>query len=82
MKRAENKASARRNITGAAIRRVRLAAVPKITQEDMVGRLARHGILVNQSQVAKIENGERPILDFELAAVAKALRVPVQAFFE
>ncbi|MFT3783705.1 MAG: helix-turn-helix transcriptional regulator [Nibricoccus sp.] len=82
MKRAENKASASRNITGAAIRRVRLAAVPKITQEDMVGRLARHGILVNQSQVAKIENGERPVLDFELAAVAKALRVPVQAFFE
>jgi len=59
-----------------------MATAPKITQEDMVGRLARQGIQVNQSQVAKIESGDRPILDYELAAIAKALKVPVQAFFD
>jgi transcriptional regulator with XRE-family HTH domain len=68
----------RRNITGAAIQRIRMAADPKITQDDLVGRLARHGVQVNQSQVAKIESGERPVLDYELAAIAKALRVSVQ----
>jgi transcriptional regulator with XRE-family HTH domain len=82
VKRAVKKANSSRNITGAAIRRIRLLASPKVTQEDMVGRLARLDIQINQSQVAKIENGERPVLDYELAAFAKALRVPVQTFFE
>jgi hypothetical protein len=54
----------------------------KITQEDMVGRLARQGLQMNQSQIAKIESGTRPVTDFELAALAKALKVPVQVFFE
>lgn len=72
----------RRNITGKAILRIRLAAEPKVVQEDMVGRLARLGVQVNQSQIAKIESGHRPVLDYELAAIAKALKVPVQALFE
>jgi transcriptional regulator with XRE-family HTH domain len=59
-----------------------MAAKPKITQEDMVGRLARQGIQINQSQIAKIESGQRPVLDYELAAIAKALVVPIQALFE
>ena len=71
-----------RNVTGNAIHRIRMAAKPKITQEDMVGRLARQGIQINQSQIAKIESGQRPVLDYELAAIAKALNVPVQALFE
>lgn len=59
-----------------------MAASPRITQEDMVGRLARYGILLSQAQVAKMENGDRPITDFELAAVARALKVPIQRLFE
>jgi transcriptional regulator with XRE-family HTH domain len=59
-----------------------MAAKPKITQEDMVGRLARQGISINQSQIAKIESGQRPVLDYELVAIAKALNVPIQALFE
>ena len=82
MKRARQKKQTRRNVAGNAIQRIRMAAIPKITQEDMVGRLARLGIQINQSQVAKIESGDRPILDYELAAIAKALKVPVQALFE
>jgi transcriptional regulator with XRE-family HTH domain len=71
-----------RNVTGNAIHRIRMAAKPKITQEDMVGRLARQGIQINQSQIAKIESGQRPVLDYELAAIAKALNVPIQALFD
>ena len=71
----------RRNVTGQSILRLRSAASPKITQEDMVARLARQGIEINQSQMAKIESGDRPILDYELAAIAKALKVQVQDLF-
>ena len=48
----------------------------------MAGRLARQGVQLIQSQVAKIENGERPVLDYELAAIAKALKVPIQTLFD
>ena len=82
MKRASKTSQTPRNVTGNAIHRIRMDARPKITQEDMVGRLARQGIQINQSQIAKIESGQRPILDYELAAIAKALVVPVQALFE
>jgi len=82
LKRAPKAEQPRRNLTGNTIQRIRMAAIPKITQEDMVGRLARQGVQINQSQVAKIESGDRPILDYELAAISKALKVPVQAFFE
>jgi transcriptional regulator with XRE-family HTH domain len=71
----------RRNVTGEKIQRLRIAAQPKITQQDMAGRLARVGLDMNQSQVAKIESGERMIADFEVIAFAKALRVPVQELF-
>lgn len=53
-------------------------AEPKVTQEDMVGRLARQGLLLSQAQIAKIENGTRPVLDYELIAIAKALKLQVQ----
>jgi len=82
LKRAVKTTQTLRNVTGNAIHRIRMAAKPKITQEDMVGRLARQGIQINQSQIAKIESGQRPVLDYELAAIAKALMVPVQALFE
>ena len=82
MGRIVKKSNKSRNLTGHAIHRIRMAAKPRITQEDMTGRLARYGIEINQSQFAKIERGDRHILDFELAAIAKALRVKVQAFFE
>lgn len=59
-----------------------MAANPKITQDDMAGRLARQGLQLSQPQIAKIESGQRPLLDFEVAAFAKALKVPIQALFE
>lgn len=67
---------------GKTILALRVAKSPKVTQDDMVGRLARHGVELNQSQIAKIESGERMLLDYEIIAFAKALRVPVQALFD
>ena len=70
------------NITGDVIRRLRVAASPKISQEDMVGRVARLGLQLSQPQVALIEAGKRMLRDFEVLAFAKALKVPVQALYE
>jgi len=81
LKRATNRRRIR-NVTGATIQRIRTLARPRITQEDMVARLARQGLEVSQSQIAKIESGERPVYDYELAAIAKALRVPIHLLFE
>lgn len=72
----------KRNSTGAAIKRARMNAKPKVTQEDMVGRLAKQGLLLSQGQIAKIENGTRPVLDYELIAIAKALKLQVRDLFE
>ncbi len=80
--RAVKKRQNRRNVTGKAIQRIRMAAEPRITQENIVGRLARLGVQISQSQVAKIESGDRPVLDYELEAIAKALKVSVQSLFE
>lgn len=79
--RALKKLTAKRNSTGAAIKRIRMAVTPKVTQEDMVGRLAKQGLLLSQGQIAKIENGTRPVMDYELTAIAKALKVKVEDFF-
>ena len=59
-----------------------MACKPKVSQEDLAGRLASRGLLLSQGQIAKLENGQRPIADYELKAIARALRVPIQALFE
>lgn len=71
-----------RTSVGQKIRQIRMTAKPKVTQENMVGRLARHGVTLNQSQIAKIESGGRALVDFEILAFAKALRIPVRSLFE
>ena len=60
---------------------MRLAAAPKVSQTDMVARLARLGIELNQSQIAKIESGERIVADYEAVAFARALKVKIQDLF-
>ncbi len=72
----------KRNLIGRKVQQLRMAAVPRITQEDLAGRLARHGLHLSQPQIAKVENGVRPILDLEVPAFAKALKVPVEVLFE
>lgn len=65
-----------RNCIGSRIRQIRLKASPKVTQEDLAGRLAAQGILLNRTAIAKIESRKRAISDFEIIAIAKALKVP------
>lgn len=73
---------ANRNIIGSRLRKARQAAKPALTQLDLVARLQLLGIAVDQSAISKIEAGQRPVFDFEIAALAKALKLPVAYFFE
>jgi len=52
-----------------------------VSQDDLAGRLASQGILLDRSAVSRIENEDRYLLHDELAAIAKALKVSVASLF-
>jgi transcriptional regulator with XRE-family HTH domain len=66
-----------RNIIGSRVRRARLACKPPLLQEDLAGRLAAQGVVLDRSAISRIENGDRYAMDYEAAAIAKALKVSV-----
>lgn len=62
----------RKNIIGTRVRQARRNAKPPITQLDLVARLGLQKMKVDQSIVSKIENGTRPVYDYEILKIAKA----------
>jgi hypothetical protein len=50
---------------------------PRVSQEDLSGRLAAKGIQITQTGISKLENRDRYVMDYEALAIAKALRVSV-----
>jgi HTH-type transcriptional regulator, cell division transcriptional repressor len=71
----------RRNVVGDEIRKLRLAAHPRITQEDLVARLEIRGLHLDRTSLLRLESGERKITDLEILAIASALKVPVARLF-
>jgi transcriptional regulator with XRE-family HTH domain len=70
-----------RNVTGKAIRKVRQSAKPRVSQEDLCGRVAKFGVILTRTQVAKIEAGKRPVFDYEAMALAQALEVTLNQLY-
>ena len=70
-----------RNILGGRIRKARLDCKPPVSQEDLAGRLASQGILLDRSAVSRIESQDRYLMDYEIAAIARALKVSVASLF-
>jgi len=66
-----------RNVVGRRIREIRLRRKPEITLEDLAGRLAARGIALDRSAIGRIENHNRYVLDYELKALADALKVTI-----
>jgi len=66
-----------KNIIGARVREARKSAKPPITQKDLVARLELQGLKIDQATISKIENGQRPVLDYEVVALVKALKIEV-----
>jgi transcriptional regulator with XRE-family HTH domain len=71
------KRPARKNIIGRRVARARRDCRPPLTQVALSGRLARRGIQLDRSGIAKIESGLRHVLDYELKALAEVLGVDV-----
>ncbi len=69
--------SAQRNIVGRRIREARLKSKQAISQDDLSGRLAAQGIFLDQTAISRIEKQARYLMDYEVAAIARCLRVSV-----
>ena len=79
MKRTHQRAE--RNLVGNRIRQARSKACPRISQDDLAGRLAARGIILDQTAISRIENQTRYLMDYEVAAIAKCLKVSVAWLF-
>jgi hypothetical protein len=67
----------RRNIVGGRIREARLKCNPPVSQDDLAGRLAAKGIVLDQTAISRIERQDRYLMDYEVSAIAKCLKVSV-----
>jgi hypothetical protein len=70
-----------RNVIGRRIRLARLKSNPVVSQDDLAGRLAGQGIVLDRSAISRIESQTRYVMDFEAAALAHALKVSVAWLF-
>jgi transcriptional regulator with XRE-family HTH domain len=66
-----------KNISGHKIKQARIAMKPALTQDELSGRVAAHGVHLDRSAIAKIEAGIRSVNDYELLALAMALDVDI-----
>jgi transcriptional regulator with XRE-family HTH domain len=73
----KTRASEFKNVIGERVRLARLAMRPPVSQEDLSGRLAARGVQITQTGISKLENHQRYVMDYEAAAIAKALKVSV-----
>lgn len=67
-----------KNLVGPQIRVARKALPGGLTQDQLSGRLAALEVSIDRAGIAKIELGMRHVYDFELAALARALKVDVK----
>ena len=63
------------------MREARLKRQPAVSQDDLAGRLAGQGIIMDRTAVSRIENQSRYAMDYEAAAIARALKVSVAWLF-
>lgn len=66
-----------RNLIGDRVRQARHKSKPKVTQPDLLARLAVRGIELEKTTISKIEAKTRPVTDIELVAIADAIGVSV-----
>jgi hypothetical protein len=64
-----------RNIVGKRVKEARQFCSPPLTQDQLSGKLASDGVQLDRVAIAKIEAGIRCAFDFEVRALASALKV-------
>jgi transcriptional regulator with XRE-family HTH domain len=70
-----------RNVIGHRIRDARRKANPAVSQEELAARLAVRGIYFDRSAISRMEAQKRFIRDYEIEAIADALKVPISWLF-
>lgn len=65
---------------GRNMRRIREAL--NLTQQEVADRMVKNGLRFHQTQIAKMERGERPIRVNEWIAIAEALGVTTEALMQ
>lgn len=71
-----------RNLIGDRVKKARHKSKPKMTQTDLLARLAVRGIELEKTSISKIEAKTRPVTDIELVAIAEALGVNIMWLLE
>src|SRR3954469_13282201 len=66
-----------RNIIGERVREARHQFNPPLTQDQLSGRVASEGVQLDRVALAKVETGLRCAFDYEVKALAAALKVEV-----
>lgn len=77
-----NKAAGRQNIIGAHLGALRYTLGPQLTQQELADRVSVGEIKLDRTAIAKIEAGTRVVKDFELRAIAQALKTDVDTLFK
>jgi hypothetical protein len=65
------------NLTGHRIRQARLACDPALSQQGLANHLARKGVVLDQTAISRIEQNQRGVLDYEVAVIARCLKVSI-----
>lgn len=73
--------SPQRNLIGKRVKEARLKCKPPVSQEDLAGRLAAKGVTLDQTAISRIENRTRYLMDYEIHALARCLKVSVAYLF-
>jgi hypothetical protein len=71
-----------KNLCGSNIRNARERHVPAITQDQLAGKLATLGLVLDRTAIAKIELGQRCVYDYELGAFACALDIEISSLIQ
>ena len=50
---------------------------PRVSQNDLAGKLAAKGLALDQTAISRMERRLRYVMDYELIAIARCLNVSV-----
>lgn len=65
----------RRNLIGRRVKEARLKSKPAVSQDDLAGRLCALSVSLDRTAVSRIESQSRYVMDYEIIAIARALKV-------
>ncbi|EHK2427155.1 helix-turn-helix transcriptional regulator [Clostridium perfringens] len=69
-----------KNIIGYNIKLIRKSK--NISQKQLVAKLNLLGLAIDEPKLSRIEHLKRPVLDYEVLAIAKALDTSISSLFK